>query len=222
MSFLRTLLGSFKHSKGKYMRTSANPSVISDLGGTKGTVVCFHGHNADGSAAVWGQPGDNGDFVRDLRQAGFSYICPPSKEGMWSDVNDASNPDILAVQSIINSFPNAPRPFYFVGHSNGGGFVTRMAVYSSIKPAAVQYSNSFGITGMMSRSGYSFPSLFCFSQKDPTVDYARVLESIQALVGRKIFVATNDLTGQYASGRSNHEFLNTSSFTATQFSKFRA
>lgn len=193
-----------------------------DVSGTAGTVLCFHG--AGGSGQNWMEEGrEKAQFVADLRTAGFSFICPTAKasNGKWNDTNSTKNKDVEAVSQLIRDLL-ARGPFFAVGHSNGGGFVPRFAVWGNRELAAVQLSNSPGVQQILALPQYFAPTAFCFSQNDPNVDFGKVAASAATLASRGVTVQENDLTAAYAAGgyMHDHQFMNTASTTAAFFGNF--
>jgi hypothetical protein len=184
------------------------PDVYSNLVGQLGTVICFHG--AGGSGEAWGKK-DKGKFTESLAKAGLSFICPPSISDKWNTTNSIGNPDIVAVLSIIKQL-KAKGPFFLVGHSNGGAFVSRFALYSGMTFSGVQYSNAKGVQEILASAFYKVKTLFCYSVKDPIVSYQGVLYSINILKGKMVPYQSVELSKEYAQGdyRDEHEFLDTS------------
>lgn len=194
------------------------------LGGGKGVVLCFHG--SGGSASGW-TSGDKKAFVERLAALDYSFICPTSLDRsakQWNSTNTSTNADVINVDGILNALAiPVSAPLYLVGHSNGGGFVSRYAVFSARKNsvAAAQYSNSSGIHQILSNSAYRIPSLFNFADCDPLVDASGVRKSMSLLSAKSPVVRQfgNDLDAVYSSGRygSCHEFVDTADQSAAFF-----
>jgi pimeloyl-ACP methyl ester carboxylesterase len=183
--------------------------TYSDTRGKKGTVICFHGNGGSGSA--WSKASNSkGSFCDALIAAGFSVVCPTAKNDKWDATNSPKNPDIEAVNRVLKHL-NVKRPFFLIGHSNGGGFVSRFAVYSGNTISAVQYSNSSGIQNLLEDKKYKVPSRFAFSQADPVSAYSDIVEGMGELIERGIEVEPEDLTAIYAAGgyKNDHEFVDT-------------
>ena len=186
--------------------------TLYDLTGTKGTVICFHGKNMWGDVRGW-KNGEQAAFLLGLKEAGLSYVVPPSAQGKWNEQESARNPDIMSVDKVAKDLGAKP-PYYLVGVSNGGGFATKYAIYGAFKPNAVQYSISGGTGPLLRDAKYVFPSIFCYSQKDPSIRYSRLRRVMDALIARGIPVAENDLTAMVG---KEHKFINTAPYTSAQF-----
>lgn len=174
------------------------------------TAVCFHG-NGDGGQ--WTNPRkEGGRFVNDLRAQGFTVIVAQSKGRKWSPVNSSSNPDIKAV---LKQLQGTNPPYYLIGHSNGGGFLSRFVAYSGLTITAVQYSNSSGALAILENEGYTVPSLFCYNPSDKVVPYDDVREAIEVLHDRGVHVDSFNVGPD--GKRSQHAFVNTASVTGPWF-----
>lgn len=140
--------------------------VYYSLSGTKGVVVCFHG--AGGSATGWTRE-EKFDFLEDLRKQNYSFVCPTSldrQNGQWSNTNDATNLDVINVDALLSHLQISNlQPLFITGHSNGGGFTSRFAIYSARKPQikAVSLSNASGLNPVIASTQYNFPTIFNFS-----------------------------------------------------------
>lgn len=198
------------------------PSYISNLTGSRGIVLCFHGHGGNG--AYWGT-GERKAYLGVMLANGFSYICPSSvdrRDAKWSSVNNASNPDVKNVDSILNALRiSSAMPIFLVGHSNGGGFIGRYAMFSSrvnqIK--ALQYQNASGLPPILSHEGYKTPSLFVGAKCDRVVEYDKITKSMSILdakvpdVRHELFL----LDDFYPVGSNCHPFLSQSAAPAASF-----
>lgn len=192
-----------------------------NLAGEAGTVLCFHG--AGGSARGWMNEGtEKNSFVVGLASQGFSIICPTARarNGKWSTVESEKNKDVAQVNDLIRSLV-ARGPFFCVGHSNGGGFASRFAVYGCREIAAVQYSNASGILKILQSPQYFAATIFAYSEADPVVDYDKIVETVAALELRAVPVEEMNLTEDYAAEDArfahDHEFYDTSTETAAFF-----
>lgn len=194
------------------------------LGGSNGVILCFHGTN--GNAGGWSKT-DKKLFLDQMRSMNLSFICPTSLDRLnkqWNTTNTSDNADIRNVESILNllKVPTST-PIYLVGHSNGGGFVSRFALFSARAKSvrAAQYSNSSGIQRILSEPSYQVPSLFNFSDCDQVVDATKVRESVTILANKQPSVRhyLNDLDDHYAAGTYSHchEFVSTAPMTAKFF-----
>lgn len=181
------------------------------------TVICFHG-NGDGGQ--WRDPkSEAGQFVADLRERGYLVIIADSRKRAWCATNSKNNPDIRATLAEV-ARQGAKPPFYLVGHSNGGGMVSRFAVYSGLEIAAVQYSNASGIRDVLASEAYLVPSLFCYSSKDRIVSQADIFDAARLLISRGITAELEEVTANQKSGRkSDHAFRNTSAATIEFFTR---
>lgn len=195
-------------------------TTFSDMRGTKGTVICFHG--SGGSSKGWTKDDDNGDYVKALIASGFSVVAPSSKGRGWNNTNSNRNVDIKALDKTLKDLKARP-PYFLVGHSNGGGFVTRYAVYGAYKPKAVQYSNSSGIERLLKSSAYTVPSYFFYSPDDPVVNYKDVEDALNILNQRDVPIEWEDITLLYEYGwgyKSYHEFVDVSEYVIPWFLSF--
>lgn len=180
------------------------------------TVICFHGN---GAGNQWTNPqADGGKFVADMKKQGFMVLVAKSFEDKWSPVNSPSNPDIKSVLAQLKAGGFAA-PYYLLGHSNGGGMVSRFTVFSGLKITAVQYSNASGILQILKSNAYTVPSLFAYSPKDPIVPVADVKEAVTVLTNRKVPVFSLNLKPYYDTGayRNQHAFVNTAAVTGPWF-----
>lgn len=194
------------------------------LGGSRGVILCFHGTN--GSADGWTKT-EKKVFLDQMAKFNFSFVCPTSLDRakkQWNAQNSSDNSDIRNVEAILRALKvPVSMPLYLVGHSNGGGFVTRFAFYSSRSRyiRATQYSNSSGIQQILSHASYRVPALFNFSDCDPVVDANKVRQSAKILASKQSSVRSslNDLDDVYAQGNHNHchEFVNTALLSAVFF-----
>ena len=200
-----------------FFRRNILEDVHSDMSGDLGTVLCFHG--GQGNGFRWADlDNDKGRFAAALVAQGFSVVCPTARDEMWSTENKSGNKDVQNVNRILKQL-NAHRPYFLVGHSNGGGFACRYAAFGDIKPVAVQYSNSFGILEILKSKNYEIPSLFNYSPNDPSVDAQKVAEAVSILQRRRVTVEANDLSAYYAAGgyEHEHEFVNTAATSGPWF-----
>jgi hypothetical protein len=174
--------------------------VYSDMSGPRGTVVCLHGSGGLGMA--WKYKPENRAFTEDVLAAGFSFVCPTSKQSTWSEVNGPSNPDIENVTLILRTL-NAKPPFFLIGHSNGGRFASRLAAFidSEFKPMAVEFSHSSGINRILRGSDYNYPSLFSYSLNDQIVPFSQIRRVMDALRREGIPVVENDQTSLLSAWR---------------------
>ncbi len=184
-------------------------NVYSDMSGPRGTVVCLHG--SEGSGLSWRTKPENRAFTQDLLAAGFSFVCPSSKQATWSEVNGANNPDIKNVTLILRTL-NAQPPLFFIGHSNGGRFASRLAAYieDEFKPNAVEFSHSTGINRIVKGPLYDYPSLFSYSRNDLMAPFFGISKVMNILRNQEVLVVENDQTSLYPPGADNHAFINTS------------
>jgi pimeloyl-ACP methyl ester carboxylesterase len=187
------------------------------MGGTLGTVLCFHG--TGGSGFAWANTAtDKGRFAAEMVDQGFSIICPTAKDEMWNALNMSGNRDIQAVNKVIKEL-DAVRPFFLVGHSNGGGFVTRFALYGDVRPVAVQFSNSAGNDTVIKNKNFRPACRWCYSPNDPGVEVQKVYDSMAAARKRGLVVNDRNLSAEYAAGdyKHEHEFVNTAEETGEWF-----
>lgn len=181
------------------------------------TVICFHGN---GAGNQWTNPLKNGGkFVSDMKKQGFKVLVAKSFEDKWSPVNSSSNPDIKSVLAQLKA-GGFTAPYFLLGHSNGGGFVSRFTVFSGLTITAVQYSNASGILQILQSNSYKTPSLFAYSPKDPVVAYSDVKQAIATLKARGVKVAQLDLTPYYKGAFNQHAFINTAAVTGPWFKGF--
>lgn len=183
-----------------------------------GTVLCIPG---TGSGPKWtGTRTPAGKFVAVLRGRGCIVVVAKSTARKWSAKNSAANPDIKATLALLKS-QGAKGPFYLVGHSAGGAFASRFAVFSGLQVVAVQYSNASGAEKILEHEAYTPRSLFCYSLADPYAPASKVLASIKILATRGATVETRDLTHDYdqPDPEKHHEFFNTSETTLSFFTK---
>lgn len=200
-----------------FLKRNILEDVYSDMEGEAGTVVCFHG--AGGNGYAWANAdSDKGRFTAALIAQGFSVVCPTARDDQWNDLSGSGNRDIQNVNRILDRL-EARRPFFLVGHSNGGGFVTRFSAFGDIRPVAVQYSNASGIENVLKTKNYTPPSLFCYSPGDPVVDVRDVQKAVQTLQKRRLTVEARDLSAIYAAGgyAHQHEFVNTAATSGPWF-----
>ena len=166
-------------------------------GGERGTLLCFHG--TGGSARSWAVPGSARDrYLRDMADAGYSFVCPSSRDrgaagrpAQWSAVNTTENPDVVLVDQLLARLalpPPAAGRLFAVGHSNGGGFVSRWAALSSFAASiqAVQYSSAAGIAAIVTASDYRIPSLYTYSRLDTVVQPSRIEANVASLAERDV------------------------------------
>lgn len=198
-----------------------NRNILEDvhynMDGDLGTVICFHG--GQGNGFRWANiDNDKGRFAAALVEQGFSVVCPTAQDESWSNVNKSGNKDVQNVNKILKRL-EARRPFFLVGHSNGGGFAARFAALGDIRPVAVQFSNSFGITEILKTKNYKSASLFNYSPNDPSIEERRVFESVAALKKRGLTAQLNDVSAFYAAGgyEHEHEFVNTADTSGPWF-----
>lgn len=198
------------------VQISTDASVHSDLSGGKGVVLCFHG--TGGSAQGWNKEGDdNKAFLDEMAAAGWSYVCPTSVDRtskQWSPVNTPQNPDILAVDALLDTL-GVPigTPLVLVGHSNGGGMVSRYAI-GSVRVGdivAVQISNAGGMPKVASMPAYTIPTLFNYAECDSVINDNGPIETYNILKDRGVSVVLNKLDDVYEAGnyKNCHEFVNT-------------
>lgn len=194
---------------------------------TKGIVLCFHG--TGGSAQGW-TAGDKLSFLNYLLNQGYGFICPTSLDRtnkQWSNTNSSSNPDVINIDFLIFhlGLPSNVKLF-LVGHSNGGGFVSRFSVFSSRKSfiSAVQYSNSSGLNAILTDVSYIFPSFFSYADCDPIVDATEVRNNQMALTSKvpPVVIFDNDIDNVYAAGSYSdcHEFVSTAALTTNFFNSY--
>lgn len=197
------------------------------VGGTKGTVLIFHG--AGGSATYW-QTSHRRDMVDALIAAGYSVVCATSVNRttkQWSPDNVPSNPDVINVDGLLATLGVAANSKLFViGHSNGGGFTTRYALLSARSSSirAIQVSNSSGLTIAMDLPAYDMPTLFNYADCDSVVDAADVRASQATLAAKTppVPYIDNDLDTLYQSGGYStcHEFASTPGTTIPFFDTY--
>lgn len=205
-----------------WLRRNVTEDVYSDMEGEAGTVVCFHGNGGNGYA--WADSGtDKGAFTEALIERGFSVVCPTARDDTWNDWSGSGNRDIQNVNRILDRLA-ARRPFFLVGHSNGGGFATRYAVFGNIRPSAIQYSNASGIENILKTGNYTFPTLFNYSPNDPIVAVKDVRQAVTTLTKRRQTVSAQDLSARYAAGgyAHEHEFVNTADTSGPWFLQMEA
>jgi poly(3-hydroxybutyrate) depolymerase len=192
---------------------------------SKGLILCFHG--TGGSASGWSS-NDKYSFISNLHQSGFAILCTTSLNrttSQWDATNNSTNLDVVNIDALLNNL-NIPSgtKIFLVGHSNGGGFTSRMATWSSRRNniKAIQISNSPGIQAILVDNSYTFPTMFNFADCDPVVNAADVRSSINTLVTRSIALQQNDLDTNYSAGSfSNcHEFLNTAELSKQFFNSY--
>lgn len=197
--------------------------VYYDLSGRKGLIVCFHG--SGGSAKGWTKS-EKAEFLEDLKQMGYSFVCPTSvnrSTKKWNAKNNFMNRDVHNVDGLLAHFGiSHSTPLFLVGHSNGGGFASRYALLSqrTHQIKAVQYSNSAGLAPAFEQEEYTMKSLFNYAACDTVADPARSLANAQILESKTPAVRTlkNDVTAAYTGGDPKcHEFINTSATTAEFF-----
>ncbi len=194
---------------------------------TKGIVLCLHG--TGGSAQGW-TSGDKVAFLNNLSNQGYGFVCPTSVDRttkQWSATNTSSNADVQNIDTLLFhlGFPSNIKLFP-VGHSNGGGFVSRYSVFSlrSSAIAAVQYSNSSGINAILTDPAYTYPSLFSYADCDPLVNATDVRNNQMALTSKAppVTVLDHDIDAVYSAGNYSdcHEFANTGTVTGTFFDSY--
>lgn len=191
---------------------------------TKGIILCFHG--SGGSANGW-TSGENFEFLDEMNKKGYGFICPTSLnriDRMWSADNTSSNEDAVNVDNILTHFNISTNiDIFLVGHSNGGGFTSRYAVFSSRGASikGVQLSNASGLAQIMSNSLYTYPTLFNYAECDQVVDFNQVVSNINLLNTKTPSVLTmnNELSQIYQPPRFStcHQFANTHTTTADFF-----
>ncbi len=201
------------------------------LGGEKGVILCFHG--TGGSAEGWTKD-DKLNLLNDMKQSGYSFICPSSvnrgdgtsqNPSGWDPLNTAANPDVLNVDGLLNYFKiNDTTPLFIVGHSNGVGFTSRYAVLSTFQDQikAVQLSNATGITSIIAKPEYTFPSLFNYATCDGTYDKPTYDANAAALNSKTppVPYLMNNITARYIDPNQCHDFMNTSPTTLSFFDRF--
>jgi dienelactone hydrolase len=200
--------------------------VYYDLGGNKGVILCFHG--AGGSAEGWTKS-EKLAFLQDLRKQNYSYVCPTRlnrTEAQWAATNSSANLDVTNVDALLTHLQISPQlSLFLVGHSNGGGFTSRYAIYSSRKSQikAINISNATGLTSILANNLYAVPTLFNYSTCDAFIDEAVVKSNSTMLNNKNPPVTTilNDVTSSYSSGDPNcHEFINVSTVALSLFDSF--
>ncbi len=196
------------------------------LGGSKGVIVCFHG--AGGSADGWTKT-EKLAYLEDMRKNNYSFVCPSSLnqvDGQWSVTNSTANVDVINVDALLTHFAvPAQQPLFVIGHSNGGGFTSRYAVYSARKAQikAVQISNAAGLGQILSSNLYNVPTIFNYATCDAFINEVDVQNNAAVLNNKTPPVPTilNDMTLNYSGGDTNcHEFLNASSTVLSMFDSF--
>ena len=209
------------------------------LGGERGTVVCLHG--AGGSAASWATPsGTRQDFLRDLADAGYSFVCPSSRDrggpvrpAQWSADNTALNPDVVQVDQLLSALGRAPAVgetgrLFVVGHSNGGGFGSRWAALSmySTSVRAIQYSSAAGVTAIVTNPGYRTPSLYTYSRLDSIGRPDRIETHLANLAERDVDHVAVDVTPYHQWQNEDptptdyHAFWNSAAVTVRFFGQY--
>ena len=211
------LSGGVGHAQQVAKNFKGRGDVYYDLAGKKALLLCFHGRGGSGEA--WSQAGkDNVKFVTAMKGLGYSFVCPTSKDRVdkqWSPA-PSNNPDVANVDGLLNDLGvDRDLPLVLVGHSNGGGFVTRYAVMSARKNSivAVQNSNSSGIGAYMagSTAPYEKPTKLNYAVCDPVVAFADAEANIHTLQSRGIPTAVQKLDDVYRSGAYEdcHKFVST-------------
>ncbi|MBX2846733.1 MAG: alpha/beta hydrolase [Acidiferrobacterales bacterium] len=190
-----------------------------DLAGDQGVIICFHG--TGGKGGNWRvTDSENFSFLTHLLARGWSYVCPSSIdrsfEARWSNINNRSNPDVLAVDQLLSVLRiPAGTPLILVGHSYGVAFANRYALLSDRTEdiVAAQFSNAAGIGIILGSNLYNTPTLFNYAECDPIIDYQEVVSNAQLLIDRNVPIKLNALDQNYTEGefRDCHVFLNTGS-----------
>ena len=208
----------FPEYVGKLETLEGHGDIYSYLDGDQGLILCFHG--TFGSAAGWSNANtEKNDFLQDLAKIGWSFLCPTSLDRdikQWNPTNNSTNLDVINVENILEKLKISVNiPLLIVGHSNGGGFSSRYAVFATkfINIQAIQFSNSTGLRRILEDPSYNYPTLFNYTERDDIVDSLRVRENFEVLnLKLPNMVIQNQLDAQYeARGLTNfHEFLNTS------------
>ncbi len=198
--------------------------VAMDLGGWRGTVVCFHGANAPGEGGaigLWGEPGTpNNLFMRFFKRKGWSYVAPPSADRTWSDIEGPHNPDVAYVDAILSEL-GAPPPYFFVGHSNGGEFAIRMARYGYHKPAVIQLANSYGVWDILQSHDFRIPVIFSYSYADKVIGVEAVYGSMWLVESKGDEISEQDVTEDYDERDTlYHEFINTAAWSWRKLNYF--
>lgn len=198
--------------------------VYTYLGGKKGMIICFHG--SGGSALGWILDYEKMKYLRDMKQKGYSFICPTSRNRrtqQWNPEMIRHNNDVANVENILDALKIGKHvPLILVGHSNGGAMVTRFAVVSRKRGhqvRAAHISNSSGVSQIIQARLYDIPTVFTYSKCDPVVNYRRVIQNI-ILLRRQRTAAVSFLLDHYHRRRGSencHIFLNTSKITANLF-----
>lgn len=198
--------------------------VFYALGGTKGTVLCFHG--AGGRGGAW-KNGEKRMLLDSLIARGYSVVCPTSVDRtteQWSPDNTSSNPDVVNVDGVLADLGiPANTKLFVIGHSNGGGFTSRFALASTRRSVirAIQLSNASGLGPAMKLDAYVYPTLFNYADCDPIVDAVDVRANQQTLAMKSPAVPyiDNDLDALYSAGtfQTCHEFASTPQTTGAFF-----
>ena len=201
------------------------------LGGDKGVIVCFHG--TGGSAEGWTKD-DKVNFLNDMKQSGYSFVCPSSlnrgdgtvqNPSGWNPSATANNPDVINVDGLLNYFKiSATTPLFVSGYSNGGGFTSYFSLLTSFQAQikAVQISNATGITAVLTQPDYTFPTLFNFATCDGTYDKAKYDANTAALNSKNppVPYLMNNITFLYTDPTQCHDFMNTAPTSLTFFDRF--
>lgn len=160
-------------------------NYIFNLKNNKGIVLCLHG--SGGSAEAWAKLEQKSLYLENLNKEGFGFICPTSlnrKTKQWNNMNNSRNKDILNIEGILDDLKvSRNTPLFIIGHSNGGGMVSRFSALSSRKEKikAVHYANSSGIKRVLEHTNYQAPSIFTYTKCDDVVDPSKVEDNYSVL-----------------------------------------
>ncbi|MCR9203188.1 MAG: hypothetical protein NXH75_01325 [Halobacteriovoraceae bacterium] len=115
---------------------------------------------------------------------------------------------------------------FLVGHSNGGGFVSRYTVFSNRNKMvkAVHYANSSGLEPILKNNRYKAPTYFGYAFCDSVVNYRTIQENTtllrRKLGWRKVRTKQQDYLVYWRRLNSCHEFVNVSGSVLNFFSKY--
>ena len=156
----------------------------------KGVILFFHGSGGD--ARDWSSLGaERRHFFDDVIAAGYAIIAIDSTDRVnkqWDlSVPPASNPDLEAVETILETFRGNGQlpvniPIYAVGISRGGRFAPLAAYMLGMNATAIwvglAHEEIIKIT--------SIPTMWCLADHDPIIDRQEVSSQYQQLRDREI------------------------------------
>lgn len=214
-----------------------NASLVSDrrhgeylanLNGRKGLLICLHG--SGGSARGWILNPQKKAYLERFQKAGYGILCPTSKNRTtkkWNSKNSGFNEDIKNIESLLSHRGiSLAKKIFLVGHSNGGGFVSRFTAFSNraSKVKAVHYANSSGIEPILESRLYQAPSFFGYAICDSVVNYSKVMNNSYLLMRKlgllNVRTKDQDVLVYWRRLDSCHEFVNISGSVLNFFSKY--